>query len=426
LTDNTIAQVIKTMSASQNTSESNSSQFSDWHVRLREILINYFDESDIETLCFDLRVDYQNLAGTGKAKKVIELIKYLARTGRINELIDYCKQLRPNVPWSELQAAAISNPLVVDREPDEVLIHDTPNRQRIKSPPSTGLRPLYGVAIGMAVVVLMGIVGLIAARLAFISPNPMTVSPTNTPTAIPSATYTPLPLPVVPTVTKPSIEAPIDWTQIVRLRLSPQCGSAQLLPPNIDPDKDVTEAANQLGKIIDEWSEKAWLAPSPDREFIVLYANITGLGENKEWVKLENKINIAITTSSELPPQVNLSSRPGCGGGGTIREFPGVALSSKFNTYSTETILSTVDYLSLQPGELEILEIPFKCTSPGTYQLVLNIPFTYMGKSGIIRSSDIPTIICPKAFTYWGFSLDGNFFSSRMYKWNDNGYQLVP
>jgi hypothetical protein len=91
---------------------------SNWHVRLREILENYFDENDIETLCFDLRFDYDRLAGEGKTRKIVELIKEFARLGRIGELIDYCSRQRPNVAWAELRAAALKNPLVVEREPD--------------------------------------------------------------------------------------------------------------------------------------------------------------------------------------------------------------------------------------------------------------------------------------------------------------------
>lgn len=102
-----------------NPSSSGASPRSTWHVELRKILETYFDEDELETLCFDLRVDYESLAGDTKTHKVVDLVRTFARTGRIEELIDYCSRMRPNVPWGELRQQAARNPLVVDTRPDE-------------------------------------------------------------------------------------------------------------------------------------------------------------------------------------------------------------------------------------------------------------------------------------------------------------------
>lgn len=92
---------------------------STWHIELRKILESYFDETELETLCFDLRVDYESLAGDSKTHKVVDLVRTFARTGRVDELIDYCSRMRPNVPWGQLRQAAATNPLVVDAHPDQ-------------------------------------------------------------------------------------------------------------------------------------------------------------------------------------------------------------------------------------------------------------------------------------------------------------------
>src|SRR5689334_10980588 len=78
--------------------------------QLRENLVTYFEVSDLESLCFDLGVDYDGLPGDGQAARVVALIEYFARSGRIVELIDRCAQLRPNVSWAGLRAVAVTTP----------------------------------------------------------------------------------------------------------------------------------------------------------------------------------------------------------------------------------------------------------------------------------------------------------------------------
>src|SRR5262245_15533549 len=68
---------------------------------LRQILTIYFDESELRTLCFDLEIDYESLAGQGKRDKARELVAYAARRGRTAELVRLCRDLRPNVDWQK-------------------------------------------------------------------------------------------------------------------------------------------------------------------------------------------------------------------------------------------------------------------------------------------------------------------------------------
>jgi formylglycine-generating enzyme required for sulfatase activity len=65
-------------------------------VELRKRIISYFDEQELRTLCFDLKVDYDDLRGEGRADKARELVAYFERRGRISELVVYCRLVRPN------------------------------------------------------------------------------------------------------------------------------------------------------------------------------------------------------------------------------------------------------------------------------------------------------------------------------------------
>ena len=68
-------------------------------VRLRQILTNYFDMSELRTLCFDLGVDYESLPGDGKGDKARELVAYFERRGYFSRLVEACYKLRPQAPW---------------------------------------------------------------------------------------------------------------------------------------------------------------------------------------------------------------------------------------------------------------------------------------------------------------------------------------
>lgn len=66
---------------------------------LRDNLNTYFSESELKSLCFDLGIDYENLGGSTKSGKVLELIQMTQRHGRLSELVDLVRQQRPHASW---------------------------------------------------------------------------------------------------------------------------------------------------------------------------------------------------------------------------------------------------------------------------------------------------------------------------------------
>lgn len=69
---------------------------------LRIILVESFNVEELQTLCFEMGIDYENLGGQGKAGKARELVSYVARHGLITELISAGEQLRPDINWEKL------------------------------------------------------------------------------------------------------------------------------------------------------------------------------------------------------------------------------------------------------------------------------------------------------------------------------------
>lgn len=67
--------------------------------QLRKQIAFYFDLSDLQNLCWDLGIRYEDLGGDGLSAKVRELLAYCVRNGRLSDLLDYCRQERGHVEW---------------------------------------------------------------------------------------------------------------------------------------------------------------------------------------------------------------------------------------------------------------------------------------------------------------------------------------
>jgi outer membrane protein assembly factor BamB/tetratricopeptide (TPR) repeat protein len=72
----------------------------DERLRLYNLLTQHFDEEELRTLCFSLSVNYDDLRAAGRAGKARELVIYLERRGRLDELMLLCQQERPHVAWN--------------------------------------------------------------------------------------------------------------------------------------------------------------------------------------------------------------------------------------------------------------------------------------------------------------------------------------
>lgn len=73
------------------------------HRTLYRLLLDNFTEAELMNQAQTLNVDYRKLPGTSFGAKSRELIVYLQRRGRLDELLAACKQARPNVDWSEVR-----------------------------------------------------------------------------------------------------------------------------------------------------------------------------------------------------------------------------------------------------------------------------------------------------------------------------------
>jgi Effector-associated domain 7/prokaryotic YEATS domain len=56
-----------------------------------------FDWKELQVACFDLGIEFQNLAGDTLDLKVVELIRYGTRHGMLQDIVGYVRKARPNL-----------------------------------------------------------------------------------------------------------------------------------------------------------------------------------------------------------------------------------------------------------------------------------------------------------------------------------------
>jgi non-canonical purine NTP pyrophosphatase (RdgB/HAM1 family) len=70
-------------------------------IRLRELITRYFNKVELETLCFDLGIDKEDVQGNTKVELAQEVILYCERRSLTQTLLDLCRQQRPQAEWPE-------------------------------------------------------------------------------------------------------------------------------------------------------------------------------------------------------------------------------------------------------------------------------------------------------------------------------------
>lgn len=84
--------------------------------KLKQFIVGAFSESELRDLCFEVRIDYENLPPGGKSDKARELVVYMERNQRLEVLVTVVRQFRPNLNSDSLlteQKEEMSQPLVV-------------------------------------------------------------------------------------------------------------------------------------------------------------------------------------------------------------------------------------------------------------------------------------------------------------------------
>jgi hypothetical protein len=65
--------------------------------KMRKILTDQFNDSELRNLCFELAIDYEDLNGSNRLDKARELVAYCNRHGRFQDLMNQIRLLRPHL-----------------------------------------------------------------------------------------------------------------------------------------------------------------------------------------------------------------------------------------------------------------------------------------------------------------------------------------
>ncbi len=69
---------------------------------LREVVMDTFNEAELQDVCFELGIPFENLVGEGYTAKAQELVTYLQRRGQLASLVTYGRKHRPHATWPDI------------------------------------------------------------------------------------------------------------------------------------------------------------------------------------------------------------------------------------------------------------------------------------------------------------------------------------
>ena len=77
--------------------------------KLRQAIVEAFNESELKTLCFDLHLDYETLPPGHKIDKARGLVARCLREKRVDDLLSLCEEIRPKIAWRAFLETAVSS-----------------------------------------------------------------------------------------------------------------------------------------------------------------------------------------------------------------------------------------------------------------------------------------------------------------------------
>lgn len=88
-----------------------------WPLELQQMLAASFSLDELQDLCLRLGLDFEELGEGPKTPRVFRLIRYIVANRRLEELLDQCQALRPEIAaWESIRIAARENPDLFEQQ----------------------------------------------------------------------------------------------------------------------------------------------------------------------------------------------------------------------------------------------------------------------------------------------------------------------
>lgn len=209
--------------------------------------------------------------------------------------------------------------------------------------------------------------------------------------------------------------------------------SPRLLSDDISPD--LNNPNNEASNLV-ETAYKAALDGSSANESYKTWAaaphihngntmtgvgvSITASGSNTEWIRISNIMHVSISYEP-ISDHVQLVEITGGGGTGEERlASKPVRLSDSYDNSNVNVEFPEGDFFTLQPGEVEVFDIPLECKAPGIYRINLRITYSYEGENHSMSFANFPTQVCPNQASLWFWEY--GFYKKEEFFWNGSGY----
>lgn len=172
--------------------------------RFHRFIVEHLNLDELQTLCFELSVNYDDLAGEALSGKARELILRLGRERRLDELLGYLREVRPK---AFAEASLDVSPAMSDATYAETSAKTTAGSRAKVARSINRSRPLWMWVIG-SVLALAALRGSSSGIRADLSPH----TPVSVPSYTSTPTSTPVPLPASTAIGTPT-RVP-TWTSL--------------------------------------------------------------------------------------------------------------------------------------------------------------------------------------------------------------------
>ena len=76
---------------------------------LPEQISQHFSLDELRALCYDLKIEYENVRGETRDAKALSLVTLCTRQGKLDQLVTLCQEKRPFIPWNLAQDTNLPN-----------------------------------------------------------------------------------------------------------------------------------------------------------------------------------------------------------------------------------------------------------------------------------------------------------------------------
>jgi hypothetical protein len=222
------------------------------------------------------------------------------------------------------------------------------------------------------------------------------------------------------------------WSQLMNFtRLDGEsCGFPIMYPDSIFGRKVESDSVTVLWGSVNQHTFEFPKAPMMTKGFWGFTVPFLLEGKQKGLpITITNRLKVKIYSQAKTYNHGN-AERTCAGDGHLSTSNETVILHTKKPYYEQTIFFPRADFFTLIKNETVGFEINFKIKDPGTYRVIVDVPFFYNGKKGV-ATLNLSYLIAPKSFDLWENSFDySDSTKTTLYKnisftWDGSNYDGI-